>query len=409
MAHILEHSVLAVATTIDILSALESIGHVEEWRPGATIFERHADPGDLFVILEGVVFIRDSERDPNELVIGPGNIFGEIGFFLGTKRTKEAMVGPDGCRMWRVGRDVLNGPKDAETLILLTHLMVCLGSLVATRLHSLALKNSMYGDQGEREVTFHCDHDHVALRRLAEHLEVEEEDPDLRDWKRAASVWNYVRKIPYRFGKWHVRASVSIPMNGGDHYSKTNLQVALLRALGLRAGYVKARVRHDFFQMLQYQDSRLKAPRIAPRNLAEYCFCAVWLDGGWVHCDASFPREVIKVLSEHVPEMGRLVGDRLAPHQPYSLLQALGGVVEQVDEVLKATVYQDDSLEVVEARNILLDRVQSYPFQVPEWVRAVSRLLARDPEEAFLRAFGSLVYDLKRFHQMICIKLGDEF
>lgn len=408
MSHVLEHSVLAVATTPEILSALESLGTVEERVGNSIIFEKDSEPGDMLVVLEGVVFIRESEMDPSEMVIGPGNIIGEIGFFLGTRRTKEAVVGPDGCRIWRISRNLISDGKDPETLILLTHLLMCLGSLVATRLHSMALKNSVYDTLEEKEVTYYCDHDHVAIARLAELLDVDDPDPTRRDWARAVNVWQYIRKIPFRFGKWHVRASVSVPMNGGDQLSKSNLQVALLRSLGLKAGFVRAKVRQDFFQMLQYQDQRLKCAKLEPRNLAEYHFCAVALDGRWVHCDASFPRDVVKLLGEQVPSIIPISQEKFARDKPFSLIDALGGEIDEISDDLKVTVFAEESLESMESRNILLDRIQSFPFQVPEWVRSVRRLLVRDPLQAYLHAYGSLVYDLKRFHQMIRINLDEE-
>jgi len=81
--------------------------------------------------------------------------------------------------------------------------------------------------------SLHCDADHPAIGDLAGRLSAG------TDAETAYRVWEFVRVLAYRFGGWHLAASATLALGSGMCTTKANLQVALMRAAGLRAGFTE--------------------------------------------------------------------------------------------------------------------------------------------------------------------------
>jgi hypothetical protein len=129
-----------------------------------------------------------------------------------------------------------------------------------------------------------CDHHHPSIRRLADELFTEIEG----DRERAIAIFNWVRdEVRYRFDYWAVRASQTARKRYGMCANKANLQIALLRCLGVPAGYHVLKIRKEVLKPVT-------EPRIyeLTRPITTHVFCAVWLDGRWVSADATVDREI---------------------------------------------------------------------------------------------------------------------
>jgi transglutaminase-like putative cysteine protease len=131
--------------------------------------------------------------------------------------------------------------------------------------------------------TRYCDWHHPAIRRVAAEV------TSGAGSERAAAVrlFRFVRDhVLYTFGPWGVPASHTLAHREGTCTNKNNLLVALLRAIGIRAGYGVLRVNGkeyfgsiapEYFKHIASDDST-------------HVYAAVLLEGSWVKCDASTDR-----------------------------------------------------------------------------------------------------------------------
>ncbi|NBB98857.1 MAG: hypothetical protein GVY34_11985, partial [Alphaproteobacteria bacterium] len=78
-----------------------------------------------------------------------------------------------------------------------------------------------------------CDIDHPAIQRASARLRRTSEAAT------AEAIFRFVQAMPYRFGNWQERASDTLARGNGMCTTKANLQVTLMRAAGLEAGFVE--------------------------------------------------------------------------------------------------------------------------------------------------------------------------
>lgn len=137
-----------------------------------------------------------------------------------------------------------------------------------------------------------CNHSHPLVQRSARRLL--RETPEAT----AQAVYSFVRAMPYRFGGWQERASDTLVRGVGMCTSKANLQVALLRALGLPAGFVEIVMPMGVLRLLMPE-------RWAPlmRSQARHYCAAVLLEDRWHVADASFSDEAIRLFIEADPAL----------------------------------------------------------------------------------------------------------
>ncbi|HID54905.1 TPA: transglutaminase family protein [Candidatus Poribacteria bacterium] len=131
-----------------------------------------------------------------------------------------------------------------------------------------------------------CDYRHPNIRRLADELFAKIEG----DRGRAIAIFNWVRdEVPYRFDYWAVMASQTAQKRYGMCANKANLQIALLRYLGIPAGYHLLRIRKEVLRPVS-------EPRIyeLTRPITTHVFCAVWLDGRWISADSTVDGELFE-------------------------------------------------------------------------------------------------------------------
>lgn len=137
-----------------------------------------------------------------------------------------------------------------------------------------------------------CNHLHPLVQRSARRLL--RETPEAT----AQAIYSFVRRMPYRFGGWQERASDTLVRGVGMCTSKANLQVALMRALGLPAGFVEIVMPMGVLRLLMPE-------RWSPlmRSQARHYCAAVLLEDRWHVADASFSDESIRLFIEAEPAL----------------------------------------------------------------------------------------------------------
>ena len=217
-----------------------------------------------------------------------------------------------------------------------------------------------------------CDMDHPAIRRRVARL--------LRptDEATAQAIFSYVQSLPYRFGTWQERASDTLARGSGMCTTKANLQVALMRAAGLEAGFAEVPMVMSVLGKLM-PDAWLPLMRPTVRHY----FGAVKLGGRWHAADSSYTDGSMRIYLESIPGFDYLLPARLAEGAPYSPAHAHDGLdVFAIDVVphLNEEMSKKSRFSPLhfEAMNTRLDRAQGC-WQ--KWVSADHPDLANDLEE----------------------------
>ena len=151
-----------------------------------------------------------------------------------------------------------------------------------------------------------CNHTHPLVQRSARRL--------LRDTPEATAqaIYNFVRRMPYRFGGWQERASDTLVRGLGMCTSKANLQVALMRASGLPAGFVEIVMPMGVLRLLMPE-------RWGPlmRSEARHYCAAVFLQDRWHVADASFSDEAIGLFVQAEPALTPHSHARFGAGEPF--------------------------------------------------------------------------------------------
>ncbi|WP_306324048.1 MULTISPECIES: transglutaminase family protein [unclassified Streptomyces] len=117
------------------------------------------------------------------------------------------------------------------------------------------------------------------MRRLAVELHAGRDPRET-----AVAAFHHVRDgIRYRIGDWQQTASQTLELGEGTCTNSANLLVALLRSVGIPAGYGVMRVRgREYF-------GPIALPRLARMvsEVSRHVYACVHLDGRWVRCDPS--------------------------------------------------------------------------------------------------------------------------
>jgi len=141
-----------------------------------------------------------------------------------------------------------------------------------------------------------CDHGHPAVLALAHSLR--------RDTPAAtaSAIFHTVQRMPYRFGLWQETASRTLARGSGMCTTKANLQVALLRALDIEAGFVEVPLEIGVLGVLMPASWRALM-----RTQVKHYFAAVKIGGRWHPADASFCDPSCMLFTEAAPYLGAMV------------------------------------------------------------------------------------------------------
>lgn len=144
---------------------------------------------------------------------------------------------------------------------------------------SLPATNNM---QGYLASTRMCDHDHPWLLKLAEEIVEDARPPS----EKAHRVFNWVRdRVRFSIAFSRSTATQTLKRGYGDCVSKTNAQVALLRAMGIPARFRRVRVKSEVLQHLIADFIYRQMPATASHFWAE-CH----LEDRWISCEAFLDR-----------------------------------------------------------------------------------------------------------------------
>lgn len=151
-----------------------------------------------------------------------------------------------------------------------------------------------------------CDADHPKIRRQAARLR------RASPASTAEAILKFVHGFPYRFGAWQERASDTLKRGVGMCTTKTNLQVALMRAAGLEAGFVEVPMPTSVLGKLM-PSSWLALQRPTVRHY----FAAVKLNGVWHGADSSYDYASYRIFLEMFPWMAHREEPVLTEGAPY--------------------------------------------------------------------------------------------
>jgi hypothetical protein len=152
-----------------------------------------------------------------------------------------------------------------------------------------------------------CDTDHPEIRRRAARLR------RATPASTAEAVLKFVQPLPYRFGPWQERASDTLARGVGMCTTKANLQVALMRAAGLEAGFVESPMPTSVLGKLM-PDGWLALQR----PIVKHYFAAVKLGGRWHACDGSYDDASYGIYVQSFPHTAALRYPTLAEGKPYA-------------------------------------------------------------------------------------------
>lgn len=151
-----------------------------------------------------------------------------------------------------------------------------------------------------------CDVDHPEIRRAAVRLR------RATPASTADAILKFVHAMPYRFGAWQERASDTLARGVGMCTTKANLQVALMRAAGLEAGFVEVPMSTGVLGKL------MPAGWLAlQRPTVRHYFAAVKLNGRWHGVDSSYDVASYRIYLEMFPWMAHRETPEVKDGAPY--------------------------------------------------------------------------------------------
>jgi len=217
-----------------------------------------------------------------------------------------------------------------------------------------------------------CDVDHPDIRRRAARLR------RTTPAATAEAIMQYVHTLPYRFGTWQERASDTMARGVGMCTTKSNLQVALMRAAGLNAGYVEIPMPTSVLgKLMPHSWIALQ------RETVKHYFAAVELDGTWHAVDSSYDRVSYRIFLETFPWMAHRETPTLKVGEPYC--PALE--IQEAADLFDITVRPEISAEMgktsrflprhFEALNTCVDRARGTQ---KTWGRALEGVVTSSDE-----------------------------
>jgi len=381
----LSNTKLSATILPEILFKIQRIGEIIQLEPNQILFQDRDNPDYLYVVLDGELFI---ERASKRIWIGFGDVIGEIGFILGTKRAGTIRAGTSKTTLWRIHRSLLFQQSSIEITILMTHLLLGLAPTIHIRVLEIVNED---GSINPDVIESHCDSEHSAIQQVAAFLRGED------DWESAIHIWEFVRNLPYRFGFWRMKASQTLELGFGMCTTKANLQVALLRALGIESQFGESQVHSKY--VIPFLPP---AYRTNTRKDIRHYFGVVKLDGQWFISDASFSKEALQILAEVHSQLSYLVYDTFQKGKHFYVKTEEELEYQRVSNLshvmLKKPFYKEGN---VEAMNILLDKRQGVSSPIPNWVKPTLDLLSYNPNAALSRTIAGLIVESSKFISLI--------
>ena len=139
-----------------------------------------------------------------------------------------------------------------------------------------------------------CDADHPAVRHVA--TEVTRGARTQRE--AAVALFYWVRdEVAYTMGDWSWRASDTLAMRLGTCSNKSNLMVAMARAIGIPAGFHVQYVETSSY----FSGGFIPMVEAIARDVAIHVYVTLFLDGRWVRCDPTDDLALCEAIEAFVP------------------------------------------------------------------------------------------------------------
>ena len=114
----------------------------------------------------------------------------------------------------------------------------------------------------------------------------------------AIRIFNWVRdEVKYGFDFWDVKASETMGKMRGMCANKANLQIALLRAAGIPAGYGILRIKKKALRTIANDEIYDKSS-----ETIIHVYCRVLLNEKWISADATVDKELYEAAYLEVPD-----------------------------------------------------------------------------------------------------------
>lgn len=266
----------------DLAADVFTMGRVQHLAPGAAVPD--GGPSRLSVVLDG-------------RLAGPGGWFGPGNHFHLPEGGLQAMDVP--ARIWAL--DLASAEWLAPGNVDLRQ------ALFGALNRAEAAERASTPPDDLPDSTTLCDVDHPEIRRRAARLRRASQAST------AEAVLQFVQPLPYRFGPWQERASDTLRKGRGMCTTKANLQVTLMRACGLKAGFVESPMPTSVLGKLM-PDGWLALQR----PMVKHYFAAVELDGRWHAVDASYDDASYGIYVQSFPHTAALRYPTLAVGRPYA-------------------------------------------------------------------------------------------
>ncbi len=178
--------------------------------------------------------------------------------------------------------------------------------------------------------TRYCEADHREIRGLARQLT----QACQSDVEKAVTLFHWVRdQIEYRLGLHKHTASETLAHQWGSCSNKANLLVALMRALGIPAGFHLLEVKtREYFGPLTLPAF---CPFVSHRSL--HVFCALYLQGQWVRCDPTDDARLSESTLHLSPQSRKVefdgTRDAMLNLTPEHILSDDGALLPHIDHV----------------------------------------------------------------------------
>lgn len=113
----------------------------------------------------------------------------------------------------------------------------------------------------------------------------------------AIRIFNWVRdEVKYGFDFWNVKASETMKKMFGMCANKANLQIAMLRAVGIPAGYGILRIKKEALRTTANDEIYEKSA-----DIIIHVYCCANLNGRWISADATVDKELYEVAYLEIP------------------------------------------------------------------------------------------------------------
>lgn len=179
--------------------------------------------------------------------------------------------------------------------------------------------------------TYFCDYSNSHIQKIANNFKQKySNQPEL-----AKELFYFVRdNTHYKVGNWNKRASETLAKKGGTCTNNANLLIALLRCVGIPAGYgVMEVIGPDYFgpigipKFVQFVSKKSK-----------HIYCYIYLNNKWVKCDPS-DDEALSLNTQHFNPQSKIVewngiSDAMLNLNPTHVISDIGPLAD-IDHIIR--------------------------------------------------------------------------